>query len=386
MLEQLCDSDALSIESLQRIFDEGIIGKGDVAIKSKNSMMIYGSSFFHRACYNKQITEGIIDYLLDFYPEAARIITDYFCSDRLDKDRKSTSFALHLACLNSHCSSDIVVKLVKLNTEALDIENMCVIGTEIQTGDYDHTNVEGTPLHYYLSRTSNVNLEVVKLFMKMYPNSTRFADEEAAFAPIHVLCFNPGVNDMLDVLRFLIDSDPESVQFPGGYSSVPFLMACQNTNATVELLNILLEYWPEAIHQTDVSGENAMHLLSSNDELDEQASEELFHFILGKKFDLLRETDLDEYLPIHCAARHKSPKFCQLLLDAYPESLKIGVEGSLPFHEACYGGLRVDTVKFLHKLYPECIGMEDEYGYLPIHKAAQNRGEQAAEIIKYILC
>ena len=71
--------------------------------------------------------------------------------------------------------------------------------------------------------------------LRLGHGSARTADEEAAFAPIHVLCRNPGVNDMVDVLRFLIDSDPESVQFPGGVripggsSMVPFLMACENT-------------------------------------------------------------------------------------------------------------------------------------------------------------
>ena len=372
ILERACDSDTLSIESLQRIIDEDIIDTEDLD----------GSPFFHLACYNKNISGDIVNYLLDFYPDAAEIATDYFCL-HLSPHQKTTSYPLHLACLNSHCSSAMIVDILKRNPTI--VGHMCIIGRTIQTGGYDHTFVEGMPLHYYLSRTSNVDLRIVELFMKLDPNSTRTADEEALFGPIHVLCCNPGVNDMIDVLRFVIDSDPESVQFPGGDFSVPFLMACQNTCATVKLANLLLEYWPEAIHQKDSSGRNAMHLLSLNDELDEEASEELFHFLLEKKFELLREIDRDDFLSIHYAAWNKSPEFCQLLIHAYPESIMVGVDGSLPFHEACAEGMRVDTVRFLFEQYPECISMRDDNHYLPIHRAAENQLEQAAEIIKYLI-
>ena len=155
--------------------------------------------------------------------------------------------------------------------------------------------------------------------------------------------------------------------------------------ATVTLANLLLEYWPEAIHKKDSLGHNPLHILSLNKQLDEVASEELFHFLLEKKFELLRERDLDDYLPIHCAAWNKAPEFCQLLLNAYPESIMIRGHGSLPIHEACAEGERVDTVRFLFEQYPACMSMRDEYECLPIHRAAENQDEQAAEIIKYLL-
>jgi len=261
-----------------------------------------------------------------------------------------------------------------------------VIGREIQTGDYDHSTVEGLPLHYYLSRETNVDLSLVKLLVERDDECLFTADVESHFAPIHVLCCNPGVNDMLDVLKFLIDSDDESVHYDGGYGRVPFLMASTNKNASAPLLELILGYWSEAIHQQDACGDKAMHLLSSNDELDDVKSEQIFHFLLQKSYELLRERNFDGYLPLHHAASRKSPHFCKLLIDSYPESIKIGEEeGFLPFHNACSSGERVDTVRYLYELYPESLHINGVDEYLPIHNAARNRGIETNEIIKYLL-
>lgn len=325
----------------------------------------------------------IVNHILGFYPEACDITTDEFCIIRSQVHRTS-AYPLHLACLNSNCHPIIILEILEKKPDA--IYHQCVIGREIQTRDYDHSTVEGLPLHYYLSRTSNVDLHLVKLLVEKDEDALVTADEESNFAPIHVICCNPGVNNMLDVLKFLINSDTESVQYDGGFGRVPFLMACANNNASLTLLELILDYWPEAIHQQDVCGDKAMHLLSRNSELDDVKSEQIFHYLLQKSYESSRETNFDGYLPLHCAASNKSPRFCKLLIDVYPESLKIeDEEGCLPFHNACRYGQRVDTVKYLYELYPESLHINDDDGYLPLHTAARNRGTQTDEIIKYLL-
>ena len=291
----------------------------------------------------------IVSHILNYYPQACDSTTTEFCIIR-SKVHRTSAYPLHLACLNSNCDSSIVLEILKRNPNA--IYHQCVIGREIQTGDYDHSTVEGLPLHYYLSRETNVDLSLVKLLVEKDDECLFTADVESHFAPIHVLCCNPGVNDMLDVLKFLIDSDEESVHYDGGYGRVPFLMACANKNASSRLLDLILDYWPEAIHQQDVCGDKAMHLLSRNSELDDDKSEQIFHYLLQKNHEALSETNHDEYLPLHYAASNKSPHFCKLLIDAYPESIKIEADGCLPFHFACGSGQRVDTIRYLHEIYP----------------------------------
>jgi len=381
-LEQLCESDALSIDSLRKIFDLDIISTKD-NFETLKGDDLEDSSFFHKACWNKNITMDIVKHILNYYPQACRHTTDEFCIIRSPVHRTS-AYPLHFACLNSYCHSNVILKVLENNPDA--IYHQCVIGGEIQTGDYDHSTVEGLPLHYYLSRETNVDLSLVKLLVEKDAEALYTADEESNFAPIHVLCCNPRVNDMLDVLKFLIDSDEESVQYDGGWGRVPFLMACTNKNVTSRLLDLILDYWPEAIHQQDVCGDKAMHLLSKNRKLDDDKSEQIFHYLLQKNYEAVRETNHDEYLPLHYAAGHKSPRFCKLLIDAYPESIKMEADECLPFYIACRFGQRVDTVRYLYELYPESLFIvNNDDNYLPFHAAARNRGTQTDEIIKYLL-
>jgi len=88
---------------------------------------------------------------------------------------------------------------------------------------------------------------------------------------------------------------------------------------------------------------------------------------------------------------NKSPAFCEVLVDAYPESVRavrvrIGGSGDrdLPFHGACYRG-RPDTIEYLFGLYPECLNIRNDNGYLPIHKAAFNPRKDTSKIVKFLL-
>ena len=118
------------------------------------------SSFLHRACYNKNITRDILNCLLDFYPDASQIAKIIY------PDQKTKAYPLHLACLNNNCSSAIILDLVKRNPTA--ISHMCSIHQVIQ--------ISHTPLHCYLSRPSNVDLDIVKLLRLGHGSAT--ADEE----------------------------------------------------------------------------------------------------------------------------------------------------------------------------------------------------------------
>ena len=82
---------------------------------------------------------------------------------------------------------------------------------------------------------------------------------------------------------------------------------------------------------------------------------------------VLQTMEDEDYLLIHFAASERSSDICTLLLNAYPESLKIGLryDGSLPIHNACSNG-RIGTVKMLLERYPESINMRDGNGLLPI--------------------
>ena len=47
--------------------------------------------------------------------------------------------------------------------------------------------IEGLPIHYYLSRTSNLDIDTVKMLVQVYPDSLMSSDDEMECYPIHIL-------------------------------------------------------------------------------------------------------------------------------------------------------------------------------------------------------
>ena len=94
-------------------------------------------------------------------------------------------------------------------------------------------------------------------------------------------------------------------------------------------------------------------------------------------------------LPIHTAARHGlSPNFIKILVNTYPESVRIPHDGrKLPIHWACESdNCSVDTVKYLIDIYPESINIVDIGGWLPIHYASlRGSSSQTADVIEQLL-
>ena len=98
-LVEICESRDLSIESLQ--------AKIKLLPSHTSSAYVhhYASHhpFFHAACMNKNITLGIIEYLLDAFPLVQNLTTAYFCPDL-----ETTSYALHCACYNNNCPNEVI--------------------------------------------------------------------------------------------------------------------------------------------------------------------------------------------------------------------------------------------------------------------------------------
>ena len=77
----------------------------------------------------------------------------------------------------------------------------------------------------------------------------------------------------------------------------------------------------------------SFHTLCCNGDLDETNSLNILRFMLNIDPILPTEVDVDNgYLPIHYATQYKSTAFCKELIDAYPESLRIELNGWLPIN------------------------------------------------------
>eukprot|EP00956_Cyclotella_meneghiniana_P037536 scaffold140284_cov40-Cyclotella_meneghiniana.AAC.1 len=79
------------------------------------------------------------------------------------------------------------------------------------------------------------------------------------------------------------------------------------------------------------------------------------------------ETDDIGWSPLHCAALHRSPEFCNLIIELNSDLVKKKTNiGELPFHESCIKR-NVETAKYLFSLYPVSIHIANTDGFYPLH-------------------
>ena len=163
--------------------------------------------------------------------------------------------------------------------------------------------------------------------------------------------------------------------------------ACENENVTLETVQLLHNTFPEALRLRDDDGQLQLpiHWLCMNGDLDETVSIDILLFMLEIDPALPREVDNDDWLPLHVAVQYKSTAFCKILIDKYPQSLRVeSDDGWLPIHIIAYSGERddiVDTIKYMLELDPELLLAEDNNGYLPIHWAAEYGRTDAIELL-----
>ena len=375
--EDFCSSDDLSIDGIMRRITDGVsfFSSNGISLASKLS----DSSFFHRVCMNKNVTLEIVNYLLDLFPSAI-----YRCLAIPDV---VSAYPLHLACCNKECPNEVIQLLLTRNHN-YQLQYMCYMefdwgNTNIEEGDY----FGGTPLHYYLSRTSNVDLNIVKE-LAADPLVLLSVDDDTKCTPIHILMHNKSIGDLSDVVTYLVESSPSSLKVQDEYDQNPLNAACSNGFMTVKTIELLLRVCPDSIYEPSNWGGLPIHTLCEA-RIDDEVATDILKLLLEAHPNSVSDQNNDDgELPLHLAANNKSPAFCKLLVDAYPESVRrggSGANGSLPIHSACYGG-RPDTLEYLLKVYPESLYTRNDGSYLPIHCAASSTEQKnAVDIIKFFL-
>eukprot|EP00579_Thalassiosira_antarctica_P015115 CAMPEP_0201944838 /NCGR_PEP_ID=MMETSP0903-20130614/53596_1 /ASSEMBLY_ACC=CAM_ASM_000552 /TAXON_ID=420261 /ORGANISM="Thalassiosira antarctica, Strain CCMP982" /LENGTH=944 /DNA_ID=CAMNT_0048487893 /DNA_START=264 /DNA_END=3100 /DNA_ORIENTATION=- len=357
-LEDFCASKALSLDALRKK-----IKKIKLIPPTSTANAIRDSTFLHRACMNKRVTLEIIVCLLDAFPWA---------TDRTTMG----SYPLHLACRNASCSMSIIQLLAKKNPSALRHSS--------PSREFSDT----LPLYCYLRRRSNMDLDTVKILVDAYPEAlaTANGDWRFRFTPLHVLLANPSIADCCDIVQFLVEAEPSSLQLNCCCDGVPLHVACLNVNTNLKIVQILLHAWPEATRSRDDRDSYwklPIHIFCQvYRKMDETTSLGILILLVITDPQTVEEPDRYGELPIHSVLRHskKSLEFCKILISAFPDSMRVETDnGELPIHLACrYGHL--DTVKYLSKLHPDSVRVGTRNGELPIHEACGGR----LEIVKYL--
>jgi len=370
VLEELCEyclSDELTLPTLQDKLDQCPLHE----VKAHYSFY----PFFHNVCVSKGVTLEIVEYILDKFPDAVRTISEDMSGyvGCMDTER---ALPLHLACFNQYCAHSVIKLIMEKYPPA--ISYFCLAGENVlQTGDYCD-DIEGAPLHYYVMRETNIQIETMIMLITAYPQAILATDSEHHYTPLHAILGKEDkyINNRLHALKLLLAEQPLLIRTVMSNGKSPLLVACSNKYVTFEVVRFIYNLWPEAVRVPTIDGFPPIQFLCCN-KLPQSA--DILRLMLATDPGLVRERDGSGDLPIHTAASGQSFDFCKVLIDLYPESLKVeGRDGYLPVH---YAVSKPDTIQYLLEICPETINARDNAGRLPIHIAAEGKRADIVELL-----
>jgi len=201
------------------------------------------------------------------------------------------------------------------------------------------------PLHYACLYCASV--EVIQFLVECWPESLQIGNSSGRL-PLHLACYG---RPPLAVIYYVLDSFPQAAQMQDEYLSLPLHCACtQVSRSQLEVIKRLLQVWPEAIRVPDQNG----------------------------------------FLPLHQALYDVTDlEVIQMLVEFWPVSLQVrslslqdrGCHGRGPLHLAClYQSSSV--IHYVLNLYPQAAQIKDAYLTLPLHYALEREPALPFELIE----
>ena len=202
-------------------------------------------------------------------------------------------------------------------------------------------------------------------------------------------CLNERVTE--GIIQCLLEYFPAAASAHRDGSS-PLLLACQNPNMTLNIVQLLIDAAPDSVRSVNNKSRMPLHRLCGKQILDEVATLEILKLLIEKYPGAVRHatTSNGDFLPIHIASGWRASEFCQVLIEEYPGSERMTDEaGMLPIHYACMDNT-VATVQYLYKLHPDSINHTDTDGKYPIHLAImgvyqRDNPRATVDIVKFLL-
>lgn len=206
----------------------------------------------------------------------------------------------------------------------------------------DGQNTEAHLLHY-LCRKKNVPVALVQAFVAACPDAARAGDEVLDCLPLHVACEHDA---SVALLKVLMNAYPEGLIRPDKDGNLPVHYACSLESPESALY--LLEACPELVSMKNNKGQTPLHLACSRYDV----SLELVQELTRLNEDACKSRDWQGRLPLHSACMWKAaPEVVELLLKCYPQGVRVEDTHKLTPYSICRKVVHLDhhdsTVKLL---------------------------------------
>jgi ankyrin repeat protein len=213
-------------------------------------------------------------------------------------------------------------------------------------------------------------------------------------SPYRILPFDICRNERLklEMVQCVMEFIPGAASAIDARGATPLHIVCLNKNATLNIVRCVYEGCPDAIHVKDQDGQIPLFYLCSNDKLDDANSVEILTLLLEKWPESAQCCTHAGLLPIHLACHRRSPKFCCLLTEAYPDSMqheRNGVGVQVLFHilsdSVVDDSVAFAVLKLLLDKYPEMVRRVRMRGVSLLHWAAWSKIPRATEIFRLLI-
>ena len=396
-LFNFCLSDSLSEEGLRQIIERH-------GLTTHNNNHLEDYDFFFQACFNERVTEEIIRYLLEYFPDAA------------SKFDGNEWMPLHAACNSKSATLQIIQLLIDAAPDSVS----CV------------TNYGDTTLHILCKNIKRADeiaaRQILKFLLEKHPEAVRHSDNRGRL-PIHYANWRGSP----EFCRVLIEAYPGSERITDGQGALPLHHAC--LFGSLAVVEYSYERYPDAIdHGTNGTGglhPIHMSILRTPDELvvaSEVAAVKITQFLLDcNPNQTLIQSRGKSLLHFACGLQYNDSnigeaiQIIKAIFDAHPEAIEhrriaqniqryhqkiqafINSElvyarqaqdrilmttpdvyhGWLPLHTALQNNVRLGSIKLLVKGNPAAVQYPDNSGALPLHVACQHH--DCVSVIQYLL-
>jgi ankyrin repeat protein len=422
-LLECCGSNSLSEDGLHEIIERHC-----AAPDHDDPNIDY--EFFRQACRNEKVTEEILRYLLEYFPNAIRyadergqlplhhiicwnknvtlgmvqLLIDAYPDSLRHETNNGGWMSLHFLCRNKTMDKEVGLKMLKLllgrcpdsarhstrngncpiHIAALwQSTEFCRVLVEAHPGSERITNNNGM-LPFHAACQFNT-VATAKYLYELYPESIHVADTDENH-PIHRAIWglqtrsNP--KDGIEVVRFLLDCDP-NVAFQKADNNPPLYWVCYytnnytnniysrslNLNAFLKVLQILYDAYPEAIESNEVTSSFGRFHPRARTFINSQ----LTYSRQARDLTLITTRDQNGQLPLHRAiSENATLGSIKLLVNGNPSAVQSPDSvGALPLHLACLHYDDACVVEFLINLDLSTIPAFDAEGNTVLHYACR---------------
>lgn len=160
------------------------------------------------------------------------------------------------------------------------------------------------PLHWAVNQ-DQPNLELIRTLLKQYPNSANERTSSGDLALHYCVC---RMRPSIPIIKALIDINPDAIKTPchvEGY--LPLHRFLHRPLVDLEVLTLLLNYYPEAVTTMSYRNQSPLHIALDNQIPDAVA----INMLLENEYaeGVCKLQDADGYLPLHLILDSSTPNY-----------------------------------------------------------------------------